>query len=59
MRQGEVGDSFFIIEEGKVKCTQLKASGREVDLITLQAVSILVLRSHSVCTVVYVWYLLC
>jgi len=33
VRQGEVADSFFIIEEGNVKCTQIKSSGREVDLL--------------------------
>lgn len=33
IRQGEVGDSFFIIEDGEVKCTQIKSTGREVDLL--------------------------
>lgn len=33
IRQGDVGDSFYIIEEGQVKCTQLKSSGREVELL--------------------------
>lgn len=33
IRQGDMGDSFFIIEEGSVKCTQVKSSGREVDLM--------------------------
>lgn len=33
IRQGDVGDSFFIIEEGNVRCTQVKSSGREVDLM--------------------------
>ena len=33
IRQGDMGDSFYVIEEGTVKCTQLKASGREVDLL--------------------------
>jgi cAMP-dependent protein kinase regulator len=33
IRQGEMGNSFFIIEEGSVKCTQVKASGREVELM--------------------------
>jgi hypothetical protein len=33
IRQGEVGDSFYVIEEGTVKCTQLKASGKEVELL--------------------------
>lgn len=35
--QGEIGDSFYIIEEGMVKCTQMKANGREIELITLRA----------------------
>jgi CRP-like cAMP-binding protein len=33
IRQGDAGDAFFIIEEGNVKCTQIKSSGREVDLL--------------------------
>ncbi len=33
IKQGEQGDSFFIIEEGTVKCTQIKANGREVELM--------------------------
>jgi cAMP-dependent protein kinase regulator len=33
VRQGDVADSFFIIEEGSVKCTQIKSTGREVDLL--------------------------
>ena len=33
IRQGDVGDSFYIIEEGVVKCTQVKSSGREVELL--------------------------
>eukprot|EP01039_Chlorochromonas_danica_P001087 gene1087-1177_t len=37
VRQGDVADSFFIIEDGSVKCTQIKSTGREVDLITLKA----------------------
>jgi len=37
IRQGEVGDSFFVIEDGTVKCTQIKSTGREVDLLTLKA----------------------
>lgn len=37
VRQGGAGTDFFIIEEGEVKCTQTKASGREVELITLRA----------------------
>jgi len=36
IRQGEVGDTFYVIEEGTVKCTQLKSTGREIDLITLK-----------------------
>lgn len=36
IRQGDAGDAFFIIEEGHVKCTQIKSSGREVDLLTLK-----------------------
>ena len=36
VRQGDVADSFFILEEGSVKCTQAKANGLTVDLITLQ-----------------------
>ncbi len=37
MRQGGAGTDFFIIQEGTVKCTQTKASGREVELITLMS----------------------
>ena len=37
VRQGEVADSFFILEEGFVKCTQVKANGKEFDLISLKA----------------------
>jgi CRP-like cAMP-binding protein len=37
VRQGGAGTDFFIIEEGTVKCTQTKASGREVELINLKA----------------------
>jgi CRP-like cAMP-binding protein len=33
LRQGEHGTSFFIIEEGSVQCTQIKASGREIELM--------------------------
>lgn len=33
IRQGEIGNSFYIIEEGRVRCSQVKASGREVDLM--------------------------
>ena len=33
IKQGEMGDSFYIIEEGVVKCTQIKANGREVELM--------------------------
>lgn len=37
IKQGEKGDSFYIIESGSVKCTQTKASGREVELLSLKA----------------------
>lgn len=37
IRQGDVGDAFYIIEEGEVKCTQIKSTGREVDLLKLKA----------------------
>ena len=33
LKQGESGDSFYIIEEGTVKCTQKKTSGREYELM--------------------------
>jgi len=33
IRQGDSGNSFYIIEEGVVRCTQIKSSGREVDLM--------------------------
>ncbi len=33
VRQGDIADSFFIIEDGNVKCTQIKSTGREVDLM--------------------------
>lgn len=33
VRQGDVADSFFIIEDGVVRCTQIKSTGREVDLL--------------------------
>jgi CRP-like cAMP-binding protein len=33
LKQGDHGSSFFIIEDGSVKCTQIKASGREVELM--------------------------
>lgn len=33
VRQGDIADSFFIIEDGSVKCTQIKSTGREVDLM--------------------------
>ena len=36
VRQGDIADSFYIIEEGTVKCTQIKGTGREVDLLNLQ-----------------------
>jgi CRP-like cAMP-binding protein len=37
IKQGDVGDSFYIIESGSVKCTQIKSNGREVELINLHA----------------------
>ena len=37
VRQGDVGISFFIIEEGTVRCTQVKSTGIEVNLITLKS----------------------
>ena len=37
VQQGDTGDSFYIIEEGAVKCSQRKADGREVELVTLHA----------------------
>jgi serine/threonine protein kinase/CRP-like cAMP-binding protein len=37
IRQGDTGDCFYIIEDGQVKCTQMKSSGREVELLTLRA----------------------
>lgn len=33
IRQGDTGDCFYIIEDGSVKCTQVKSSGREVELL--------------------------
>jgi CRP-like cAMP-binding protein len=33
IRQGDHGDRFFIIEDGTVRCTQIKATGREVELM--------------------------
>ena len=33
IKQGDVGDSFYIIESGSVKCTQVKSNGREVELM--------------------------
>lgn len=33
IRQGDQGNSFFIIEEGFVRCTQTKSNGREIDLM--------------------------
>ena len=38
IRQGEVGDTFYLIKEGTVKCTQNKM-GRDVELLQLHAVS--------------------
>jgi hypothetical protein len=32
-----IGDSFYIIEEGMIKCTQVKSSGREFELISLKS----------------------
>jgi CRP-like cAMP-binding protein len=37
LRQGESGDTFYIIEDGTVKCTQVKSSGKEFELISLKA----------------------
>lgn len=37
VRQGDQATKFFVIQEGSVKCTQFKSSGREVDLMTLGA----------------------
>lgn len=34
IRQGDPGDSFYLIKDGSVKCTQNK-QGREIDLMTL------------------------
>jgi cGMP-dependent protein kinase len=36
VRQGDAADSFYILEEGIVRCTQVKSSGREFELITLR-----------------------
>jgi CRP-like cAMP-binding protein len=36
VKQDDVGDTFYIIEGGAVKCTQRKADGREVELVTLR-----------------------
>jgi CRP-like cAMP-binding protein len=33
IKQGDVGESFYIIESGNVKCTQIKSNGREVELM--------------------------
>ena len=41
IRQGEMGNNFFIIEEGQVKCTQIKSSGREVELMYVPVISLL------------------
>jgi cGMP-dependent protein kinase len=35
--QGEVGDNFYIIESGTVKCSQRKGTGASVELIELKA----------------------
>lgn len=35
IRQGDIGDAFYLISDGKVKCTSTKASGEETDLITI------------------------
>jgi len=38
IRQGEVGDAFYLISEGSVKCTSTKeASKEETDLITIHS----------------------
>ena len=37
VRQGDVGNTFFIIERGSVKCTQIKSSGIEIELIRLNS----------------------
>lgn len=37
VKQGDVADSFFVIESGTVKCTQVKGTGREVDLMELKS----------------------
>lgn len=36
IRQGDPGDSFYLIKDGSVKCTQNK-QGREIDLMTLSS----------------------
>lgn len=33
IKQGDIGDRFYIIEDGNVRCTQMKSSGKEVDLM--------------------------
>jgi CRP-like cAMP-binding protein len=33
VRQGDEGNSFYIIEEGNVKCTQVKSCGKEYELM--------------------------
>jgi CRP-like cAMP-binding protein len=33
VKQGDQGTSFYIIEDGSVRCTQIKSTGREVDLM--------------------------
>jgi CRP-like cAMP-binding protein/serine/threonine protein kinase len=37
VKQDDEGDTFYIIEDGAVKCTQRKADGREVELVTLRS----------------------
>jgi len=39
IRQGDMGDKFYLIKEGTVKCTQSKM-GREVELLQLHKVRI-------------------
>ena len=37
IKQGDIGDAFYISMEGRVKCTATKDDGSETDLITLNA----------------------